>query len=458
MTGIDSLTGSDIVGAIGARTLSCRQVAEASLACIAALEPHLNAFITADEQDALEQADRLDADLARGGELLPLHGVPIAIKDIIDVRGFATTCHSRIMPRDPACEDAIAVARLREAGAVIIGKTALHEFATGGPSFDLPWPPARNPWRTTHHPGGSSSGSGVAVAASMVPAAIGTDTAGSVRHPATACGVVGFKPSYDAISRDGVFPLSCSLDHVGPLARTVEDCSILYTVMAGRNRIVLKEASSLKGKTVGILDEFAAEADPEIAATYARMKELLADLGCVLVPLDAPRLDVLTDCARLILRAEAFAVHSDWLRERGDEYGQRGRRRLSAGRDTSAAQYIRAQQTRGILTAAMEDALKGVEVAISVSSLALPCAIDDAHALDKTYDRQARTPFNLTGQPALSLPAGLSSEGLPIGIQFAACAGMDEALLRFAHAFQCATSWHKQRPPLARFVTSEKEA
>ena len=196
---------------------------------------HYNAFLVVTADKALAQAKAAEAEIAKGQWRGPMHGVPYAAKDIFDIEGMATTCHSKIRKDHRATSDAFVVKKLREAGAVLLGKVALHEFATGGPAFDLPWPPARNPWNRDLHPGGSSSGSGAALAAGMAPAALGTDTGGSVRNPATCCGIVGMKPTYGAVSLSGVFPLTHSLDHVGPMTRTVEDNAILFHAIAGHD-------------------------------------------------------------------------------------------------------------------------------------------------------------------------------------------------------------------------------
>ncbi len=441
------LTAVEIAAAVTSGQFSIRDVVRRSLDRIADLDADLNAFVSVDRDSALREADEADEKL-RAGLRLPLHGVPIAVKDIIDVAGHPTTCHSRIMPTDPIEFDAAVVDRLKRAGAVIVGKTSLHEFATGGPSFDLPWPPARNPWLKTHHPGGSSSGSAVAVAAGMVPVALGTDTAGSVRHPATACGIVGFKPSYGVGSRTGVFPLAFSLDHVGPLARSVGDCARVHEVLSGTTAPL--SIDTLAGVRIGMLHEFGTGADDEIAAAFEDAVRKLEHAGAQLQALSVPPLEAYSGCGRIILQAEASAVHMDWLEERGDQYGRRGFSRLSAGRTISAAQYIRAQQLRRQLTDAMEQALADVDIAICVSSLSLPCSIDDEDELDRTYDRQARTPFNLTGSPAIALPVTLSRSGLPIGIQLIARFGDDARLLAIAHAAEQALGWSQKRPDLSR--------
>jgi aspartyl-tRNA(Asn)/glutamyl-tRNA(Gln) amidotransferase subunit A len=221
MSDLHWLTAAAAADAIRARKLSPVELTRALLDRIDRLDPKLNAFIRLDRDAAIEAAKAAEAEIMAGRPRGPLHGVPVGIKDIIDVAGLATTCHSKILIDNIAAADAVCVSRLRGAGAIVVGKLSTHEFAIGGPSFDLPWPPARNPWNTAHHPGGSSSGSGSGVAAGLFPMALGSDTGGSVRNPASACGIVGLKPTYGLVSRRGVFPLSFTLDHVGPPSPTM---------------------------------------------------------------------------------------------------------------------------------------------------------------------------------------------------------------------------------------------
>ena len=227
MSGLHWLTAAEAAGAIRARRVSPVELTQALLDRIERLDPKLNVFIRLDGAAAMEAAKAAEAEIAAGRPRGPLHGVPVGVKDIIDVAGLPTTCHSKILMDNIAAADAVCVARLRGAGAIVLGKLSTHEFAIGGPSFDLPWPPARNPWNPDHHPGGSSSGSGAGIAAGLFPLALGSGTGGSVRNPASACGIVGLKPTYGLVSRRGVFPLSFTLDHVGPLTRSVADNALL---------------------------------------------------------------------------------------------------------------------------------------------------------------------------------------------------------------------------------------
>ncbi|MFW7340560.1 amidase [Pollutimonas sp. H1-120] len=423
-------------------------------------DPGLNAFISTDDDGALRAAREAESEIAKGNWRGPLHGVPVALKDIFDVAGQRTSAHSRLRMDHIASADACIVKKLRDAGAILIGKTALHEFATGGPSFDLPWPPARNPWKRSHHPGGSSSGSGVSVAAGFVPVAIGTDTGGSVRNPATACGIAGMKPTYGAISRAGAFPLAFSLDHVGVLSRNVQDNALVLQALLGRDladpssvdhpapQLRASLGDGVKGLRIGIIDEFCIKANGEILAAFRQACRILEQLGAELVPLRLPPLDDYVDCGRLILQAEAFAIHEPWLRTRIGDYSKRGRTRLLPGAFLSAGDYIHAQQLRTVLVREYTAAMANVDGAVCVSSLELPCPIDDEAEVDRTYDKQARTPFNLTGTPAISVPMGFSENGLPMGLQVLGKSFGEAMVYRIAQAYEAATDWHLRRPDL----------
>ncbi len=291
---------------------------------IAALDPHYNAFLVVTADTALAEAKKAEAEIAKGQWRGPMHGVPYGAKDIFDVVDLPTTCHSKIRINHRANSDAFVIRKLREAGAILLGKLALHEFATGGPAFDLPWPPARNPWNRDLHPGGSSSGSGTALAAGMAPAALGTDTGGSVRNPATCCGIVGMKPTYGAVSLNGVFPLTHSLDHVGPMTRTVEDNAILFHAIAGHDpddptsakretADCLKDLKAgLKGLRIGVIEHFYkedAEADPDQVRAIEQAVATLQKLGASVKTIRVSPLPLLTDCNSTIHQAESYAIH-----------------------------------------------------------------------------------------------------------------------------------------------------
>ena len=429
--------------ALRQRRLSAVELATAHLERIAHFNPAIDAFLDVATDKAIEAASEADAALARGEDQSPLLGIPYAVKDNINVVGLVTTCYSRLTSREPASADAAVVARMWEAGAVFLGKNALHEFAVGGPAFDLPFPPARNPWDRDRHPGGSSSGGGAAVAAGLAMAAIGTDTVGSIRNPATCCGVVGLKPTYDLVPRDGVFPLAFSLDHVGPLTRSVEDCALVLDVIAGvsgQQSYASELDDGSAGLRIGVLDRFheGQQIDSEVLDGFARALEVLTELGAELVAVSPPSLAEFQACCRVIQQAECYTVHRRWLAERPAEYCEISRRKLAAGAFLGASDYIVAQQERRALIRRYREATRDVDAVISLSSFTLPCRLDDPAAIATTYERHARAPSNVTGDPALSLPVGLSSNGLPLGVQLAAAPYRERTLLRVAHAIEAA--------------------
>ena len=457
------LTAQEIAAAYAARRLSPVELVRALLARIDKLNPLLGAFIRVDAEAALDAARVSEAEIAAGRSRGPLHGVPVAVKDIIDVAGQATTCHSRIMLDHVAARDATVIARLRAAGAIIIGKLALHEFAIGGPSFDLPFPPARNPWNPLHHPGGSSSGAGAALAAGLVPLALGTDTGGSVRNPAGACGVVGLKPTYGTVSRHGVFPLAFTLDHVGPMARSTGDAAVLLDVIAGYDPLdpgsvdggarqySADLARGLRGLRIGFVRGFHErdiEADPEVIRALDEVARVLTCEGAELREVALPPLQDFFGAQRVIMASESWTVHARWLRARPGDYGASSRRRLMAGAFLSAGDYIEAQQRRHELIAAVAQASREVDVLLVANAMDTPCRIDDPDTIARTYSRQARNVFSLTGQPALALMCGLSSQGLPLSVQLAARAHDETTLLRVGAAYERATQWPQRHPAL----------
>jgi aspartyl-tRNA(Asn)/glutamyl-tRNA(Gln) amidotransferase subunit A len=463
MTDLAYLSVAEGSQLLHARKLSPVEWTKALLDRIAAVDPHYNAFLVVTADRALSQARAAEDEIARGDWRGPMHGVPYAAKDIFDVAGMATTCHSKIRQDHRASADAFVIRKLRAAGAVLLGKTALHEFATGGPAFDLPWPPARNPWNRNHHPGGSSSGSAVALAAGMAPAALGTDTGGSVRNPATCCGVIGMKPTYGAVSLSGVFPLTHSLDHVGPMTRNVEDNAILFHAIEGHDpddpTSTRREAGDclqdlkrgLQGLRIGAIEHFYREdapADPEQVRGIEGALEMLRKLGAAVRPIRVSPLALWTDCNRTIHQAEAYAIHERDMQERPEDFAALTRARLLPGAFVSAAKYIKAQQLRAALCRELSQATRELDAVITLSSLLLPCRIDDPAAIARTYDQQCRLVFNVTGGPAISVPTGFSADGLPLAMQIAGRAFAEPMIYRIAHAYCEATGYADKRPPI----------
>ena len=457
------LTASEASRAFAARQLSPVELLTALLGRIDALDPKLHAFIHLDADAAMEAARTATKEIAAGRIRGPLHGVPVGVKDIIDVAGLPTTGHSKILVNNIAAADAVVIQKLRQAGAIILGKLATHEFAIGGPSFDLPFPPARNPWNPDHHPGGSSSGSGAGVCAGLFPVALGTDTGGSVRNPASVCGIVGLKPTYGLVSRRGVFPLSYTLDHVGPLTRTVADTALMLDAIAGYDpddpgsaptqsrhfgRLLDRGVRDLRIGFVRHFHETDTPAHPEVTAALEDVARVLQAEGAEVRSVTLPALTEFAGINRVILCSEAWSIHAPWLRERPGDYGQLARRRLLPGAFMTAGDYVGAQRRRLQLIAAVEDVLRDVDVLLCASSMDPASRLDDPAETSRTYPRQARTPFNVTGHPALAMMAGLASNGLPVSVQFAGRYFDDATVLRVAAAYERATPWHKKRPPI----------
>ncbi|MGH8621972.1 MAG: amidase, partial [Burkholderiales bacterium] len=374
-----------------------------------------------------------------------------------------TTGHSKVLEGNVARADAVVTQKLRAAGGVFMGKLSTHEFALGGPSFDLPWPPARNPWNRDHFCGGSSSGSGAATAAGFLPAAVGSDTGGSIRNPATMCGVVGMKATYGLVSRRGVFPLAFSLDHVGPLTRTVRDNALMLDVLAGHDALdpasvnaaaggyTAELGRGLRGLRIGVIRHFYTrdmEGDPEMVAGIEAALKVLADLGADVREVESAPLGEWNACNRTILSSEAYAIHENWLRERPQDYGRLARERILSGAFVRAADYINATRVRSKLAKAFHGLLAGIDVAVTASSMDPACRIDDPAAIERTYGRQARAPFNLTGGPALSVPVGFSKAGLPLGMQIVGKPFSEALVYRVGHAYEQATEWVRSHPVL----------
>lgn len=463
MTELHWMTASAAARAIAAKDLSPVELMTALLARIERLDPRLNAFIHLDATAAMEAARSAEAEASAGRLRGPLHGVPVGIKDIMDVAGLPTTCHSKILKDKVATSDAVCVSKLRGAGAIVLGKLSTHEFAIGGPSFDLPWPPARNPWNTDHHPGGSSSGSGAGVAAGLFAMALGSDTGGSVRNPASCCGIVGIKPTYGLVSRRGVFPLAFTLDHVGPMTRTVADNALMLEVLAGHDpgdpgsaaAVPCRYAEGLerdgRGLRVGFIRHFHEvdmPADPEVTAALEHVARTLQLEGAEVRDIHLPTLVEFGAVNRVILQSEAWAIHAPWLRERPGDYGQLARRRILAGAFFSAGDYVQAQRRRLELIAAVDAALGEVDVLLCASSMDPACRIDNPADVERTYSRQARTPFNVTGHPALAMMAGVSAGGLPLSVQFVGRNFAEATLFQVARAWERAAGTDRKHPAI----------
>jgi aspartyl-tRNA(Asn)/glutamyl-tRNA(Gln) amidotransferase subunit A len=461
------LTVAEASRALHSGQLSPVTLTEAYLERIAALDGELHSYVTV-LRDAARSAAR---DSAAGRARGPLHGIPIGLKDTYKTCGIRTTAGSPRYQDHVPDQDAETWVRLRDAGAILLGKQETHEFAIGGPDFSLPFPPARNPWNTAHYPAGSSSGSAVAVAAGLCAAAMGSDTGGSIRGPAAYNGIVGLKPTYGRVSRRGVFPLSYTLDHCGPLTRTVEDCAILMQVLAGYDpqdpastdasvpdyRATL--TGRLDGLTIGVIRhfherdavvDFGADSAPSAAYVDAfdAACRTLESLGARLVDMQiSPLIDYL-DTNRLIMLAEAYALHETDFRERPQLFGHYMFARIGLGAFLSAADYVEATRRRRELAVEFAQALRDVDVAISANATG-PAPRIDSVSTYSTFERASYTaPYNLTGSPALSVPIGFE-DGLPLAFQIAGKPFDEAGVMRVGHAFEQATEFHRQRPAIA---------
>jgi aspartyl-tRNA(Asn)/glutamyl-tRNA(Gln) amidotransferase subunit A len=457
------LTIAEASRAIAAGTLSPVALTEAYLDRIAALDGELHSFVLVSRDEALRVAQAP----AHG----VLHGIPIGLKDIYKTSGIRTTAGSRRYLDHVPDEDAETWVRLRAAGAVLLGKNETHEFAIGGPDFTLPFAPARNPWNTAHYPAGSSSGSAVAVAAGLCAAAMGSDTGGSIRGPAAYCGIVGLKPTYGRVSRRGVFPLSYTLDHCGPLTRTVEDCAIMMQALAGYDPEDPASADvpvpdyraaltpRLDGLKIGVVRHFherdavagfGADSAPSAAyvAAFDAACRTLENLGARLMDVQlSPLVDYL-DANRLIMLAEAYALHEKDFRERPQDFGHHMFARIGLGAFLSAADYVEATRQRRELAVEFAHALDGLDAIVSANATG-PAPRIDAIPTYSTFERASYTgPYNLTGSPALSVPIDFE-DGLPLAFQIAGKPFDEAGVMRVGHAFEQATNFHRQRPALA---------
>ena len=463
MTDLAFLTVTEAAALLRSKKLSPVEYAQALIARIEKHDKNLNTFLRFTPDIALQDARRAEDEIMRGDWRGPLHGVPYGLKDIVDYAGLPTTAHSKILQDNVAAADAVVTQKLRAAGGVFLGKLSTHEFAIGGPCFDLPWPPARNPWNRDHFCGGSSSGSGAATAAGFLPAAIGTDTGGSIRNPATMCGVVGMKGTYGLVSRRGVMPLAFSLDHVGPLTRTVHDNALLLDLIAGHDALDPGSANTaaggytaqldrgVKGLRIGVIRHFYTrdtEGDPEMVAGIEAALKVLAGLGAKVREIETAPLGEYAACNRTIMTSEAYAIHDKWLRERPQDYAGLTRERIMTGAFVRAADYINATRVRAKLTKAFHGLFSDIDVAITASAMDPACRIDDTKAVEYTYGRQARAPFNVTGSPALSVPVGFSKAGLPLGMQIVGKPFSEAMIYRVAHAYEQATKWVEMHPAL----------
>jgi aspartyl-tRNA(Asn)/glutamyl-tRNA(Gln) amidotransferase subunit A len=450
---------------IAAKRISPVEYLQALQHRIDALDDQLCAFITRTDEIALGQARAAEQEIVHGQHRGALHGIPFALKDVFDTANVRTTGHSKLGIDNVPARNATAVQRLIDEGAVMLGKVATHEFASGGPSLDLPWPPARNPWNTACFTGASSSGSGAAVAAGFCPAALGTDTGGSIRIPAALCGVAGLKPTYGRVSRRGVIPNSFTFDHAGPLAWTVEDCALLLQCIAGHDaddpsssttavpdyRAAL--SGDIRGLRIGVVRHYWEEEGnihPEAARAMEDAIEILEKLGARIGTARMRSRQAYNDVKMVIAKSEIVIVHERNMRERLSEFGADFIGRNLPGFLFSAADYVRAQRVRRRMVEEMVPLYQKFDVLLTASSAPasrLDALIGSGFST-KWESPNIYTPFNVTGGPALSVCNGYTIDGMPLAMQIVGRPFDETTVLRVGDAYERATSWRARRPQL----------
>lgn len=463
MSALHELSVAEAGALLRRREITSTELTDHALRRIAALDDVVHAFVLVTEERARADAARADAEIAAGLDRGPLHGIPYALKDVYATAGIATTCHSRLMLDNVPAEDAFVEARAREGGGVLLGKLATHEFAIGGPSFDLPFPPATNPWNAEHFTGGSSSGSAAAVAAGYARVAFGSDTSGSIRGPACYSGTVGLKPTYGLVSRRGTFPLSYTLDHCGPLSWTVEDAALALRVVAGFDPgdpssadvplgdVTGALGAGVEGLRIGYPRHLAADAtgvSSEVLAALDAAAETLASLGATVEEVRLPDLSLFSACGRVIMTAEAFAIHEAALRTRPRDFGRYTFQRVAIGATISAADLVQAYRLRRELTVRVGACLRRYDALVAAVALAPAPRLDEFPADWPLTTPMQAIHFSVTGNPALALPIGFSASGLPLGMQVVGRAFDEPTVFRVAAAYEAAAGVRARRPAL----------
>lgn len=459
------LTIAEAADLIAAKKLSPVELTAACIAKTEKLDPTLSAYVTFTPELALSAAKTAEKDVMAGAMRGAMHGIPVGLKDIYDTAGTLTTGHSNLLKTRVPTEDAFTVAKLKASGAVITGKLGTFEFAIGGPSFDLFVPPARNPWDTTRMTGGSSSGSGAAVAAGLVLGATGSDTGGSIRSPSSLCGLAGIKPTYGLLSRRGILPLSQSLDHAGPMCWTVKDAALMLQAMAGYDPldpacadVAVKDfagkiGESVKGKTIGVIRHFYETdhvASPAVAKAIEEALAVFTSLGCIVKDVTLPPLMDFAATGIIILSAEAWAIHEKDLQATPELYGEIARDRISMGAFITGGDYVQALRRRRELSEAVKAAMADCDVLLTAGSPFTAPEIDKVPKWMMYQKPSITMPFNVTGLPALAVCAGYEAgSGLPMAFQLVGHAFDEPTVFQLGDAYEQATSWRKLRPKLA---------
>jgi len=449
---------TEVAPRLASGELSPVELTRACLDRIDALDPQINAFITVLGDSALDEARQAEREIQSGQYRGPLHGIPIAHKDLYYTADVRTTAASKILADFVPDEDGTAVAKLREAGTVLLGKLNMHEFASGGTNESSQFGPVHNPWNLDHMPGGSSGGSGAALAAGMCLGATGSDTMGSIRIPAFCCGITGIKPTYGRVSCFGVVTLSWSVDHAGPMARSARDCALLLQAMAGFDA---RDSASVdrpvddfsrdidqgvRGLRLGLARSYFNEGlQPEVDEAWRTALRVFEGQGAVLVDVDFPAWEGWVERGNLLVRSEMLAYHREWFAARPHDYDPWLHERFASVRDATAVDFARVQRDRDQMRADFRTVFERVDL------LVVPTMPRTAKRIGESADLVSTRftyPFNVTGLPSLALPCGFDQQGLPIGMQIAAPAWHEALTLRAGNAYQQATEWHTRRPPL----------
>ena len=462
------LSIADAAELVAGRELSPVEIVDAHLRRIDAIDGALNSFITLLRDESIAAAREAEGAIASGGYIGPLHGLPIGLKDLYYTKGIRTTMGSKIMGEFVPDADAAVTERFHAAGAIVIGKLQMHEFALGATSENPHYGPAHNPWDTGRMTGGSSGGSGSAVASGQCMGALGSDTGGSVRIPASLCGIVGLKPTFGRVSRYGVYPLSWSFDTVGPMTRTVRDAALVLNAIAGHDSRDLSSSrrptedfaerieDGISGVRIGVPREYFFErTEPQVTGAVREAASVLEGLGASVDEVSIPVLEHSQTISTPISQAEASQIHTEHLRDRAHDIGADVRSRLYQGALTPATDYIKAQRARTVYNARMAEAFQRFDALIAPT-----CPVGAPKLGERTLQvgdveeptlallSRLTRPFNVSGVPTVSLPCGFTSYGVPIGLQIAGRPFEDASVLRIAHAYEQATEWHKRRPPI----------
>jgi aspartyl-tRNA(Asn)/glutamyl-tRNA(Gln) amidotransferase subunit A len=462
-TDLHWLTIAEAARLIERRQLSPVELTDALIARVEALDPQLHAFLLPTPEKAREQARTAERDIMAGRYRGQLHGIPVGLKDIYATAGIRTTSHSKICENLVPTEDATTVTKLYQAGMVLLGKLATHEFAHGGPSFDLPWPPARNPWDRDHFTGGSSSGAGAAVAAGFVPGALGSDTGGSIRGPAALCGIVGLKPTYGLVSRAGVYANSFTFDHAGPMTWTVEDCAIMLQGIAGHDskdpasadRAIPDYRAALTGDIRGLrigivrhLYEDDITIAPEVRAALEEAYAVFRSLGATL---EDVRIRPAADYYAVkitIAESEQYAIHEEELRTRPSDFGADFLGRALPAVLYSGTDYVQAQRERRLMLAEMAPIYEKYDLLLTPTAPGPAPRLGTWRTISFWQNSSLTTPFNVTAGPALAQCMGFTPAGLPLSLQIVGRPFDEATVLRAAHAYEMATNWRSHRPTL----------